>query len=42
MTGYNQEIESKMRYHYSQLNEKEKRHYVALEAFGLSPILWTT
>jgi len=35
MTGYNQEIESKMRYHYSQLNEKEKRHYVALEALKL-------
>ncbi len=35
MTRYNQETESKMLYHFSQLNEKEKRHYVALEALKL-------
>lgn len=35
MTKYNQEIESQLLYHFSQLNEKEKRHYVALEALKL-------
>ena len=35
MTKYNQEIESKMRQYYSQLNEKDKRHYVAQEALKL-------
>lgn len=35
MTRYNQETESKMLFHFSQLNEKEKRHYVALEALKL-------
>ena len=32
MTRYNQEIESNMRLYFSQLNEKDKRHYAATEA----------
>lgn len=35
MTRYNLETESKMLIHFSQLNEKDKRHYVALEALKL-------
>lgn len=35
MTKYNQEIEEKMLLHYSQLREKEKRHYAAIEAIKL-------
>ena len=35
MTRYNQEIESKMRLYFSQLNEKDKRHYAATEAIKL-------
>jgi len=35
MIKYNQETASKMRYYFSQLNEKEKRHYLALEALKL-------
>lgn len=35
MTIYNQEIEEKMLLHYSQLREKEKRHYAAIEAIKL-------
>jgi hypothetical protein len=35
MTSYNQEIEEKMVLHYSQLREKEKRHYAAIEAIKL-------
>jgi len=31
MTRYNQEIESAMRLHFSQLNEKNKRQYAATE-----------
>ncbi len=32
MTKYNQETEAKMLLHFSQLSEKNKRHYAALEA----------
>ncbi len=32
MTKYNQETESKMLLHFSQLSEKNKRHYAALES----------
>lgn len=32
MTRYNREIAKKMVLHFSQLNEKNKRHYAALEA----------
>lgn len=32
MTRYNREIEEKMRLHFSNLNEKDKRHYAAIEA----------
>ncbi len=32
---YNAETESTMLYHFSQLNEKDRRHYVALEALKL-------
>ena len=35
MTRYNQETEQKMLRHFLQLNEKDKRHYVALEAIKL-------
>jgi hypothetical protein len=35
MTKYNQEIEVKMLLHYSQLGEKDKRHYAAIEAIKL-------
>lgn len=35
MTRYNQETEQKMLRHFSQLNERDKRHYVALEAIKL-------
>ena len=35
MIRYNQETEEKMLHHYSQLNEKDRRHYVALEAVRL-------
>ena len=35
MTKYTEEIESKMRQYYSQLNERDKRHYVAQEALKL-------
>lgn len=35
MTRYNQETEAKMRLHFSQLNEKDRRYYVALEALKL-------
>ena len=35
MTRYNQETEAKMRLYFSQLNEKDRRHYVALEALKL-------
>lgn len=32
MTKYNQDIEKKMLLHYSNLREKERRHYASLEA----------
>jgi len=32
---YNAETESIMLYHFSQLNEKDRRHYVVLEALKL-------
>ena len=32
MTKYNQEIEEKMKLFFSQLSEKDKRHYAAQEA----------
>lgn len=35
MTKYNQEIESAMQLHYSQLNQKDKRHYAAVETMKL-------
>ena len=35
MTRYNQEIEIQMQLHYSQLREKEKRHYAAIESIKL-------
>ena len=35
MTRYNQEIEVQMQLHYSQLGEKEKRHYAAIETIKL-------
>lgn len=35
MTRYNQETEAKMRIYFSQLNEKDKRHYAATEAMKL-------
>ena len=35
MTRYNQETESKMRIYFSQLNEKDRRHYAATEAMKL-------
>ena len=35
MTRYNQEIETKMRLYFSQLNEKDKRHYAAVESIKL-------
>lgn len=35
MTRYNQETESKMRLYFSQLNEKDKRHYAATEVIKL-------
>ena len=36
MTKYNQEIELKMQQYFSSLNQKEKRHYAALESLKLS------
>jgi len=36
MTKYNQETETKMRIHFSQLKEKNQRHYAALEVAKLS------
>lgn len=35
MTKYTQETEAKMVLHFSQLNEKSKRHYAAIEAVKL-------
>ena len=35
MTKYNQEIEGKMKLHFTQLSEKTKRHYAAIEATKL-------
>jgi len=35
LTKYNQEIEAAMQLHYSQLNQKDKRHYAAVEAMKL-------
>lgn len=35
MTRYNQETESQMRLYFSQLNEKDRRHYAATEALKL-------
>ena len=35
MTKYNQETVTKMQLYFSQLNEKEKRHYAATEATKL-------
>jgi len=35
VTKYNQEIEVAMQLHYSQLNQKDKRHYAAVEAMKL-------
>lgn len=35
MTRYNQETELQMLAHFSRLQEKDKRHYVALEALKL-------
>ncbi len=35
MTRYNQETESNMRLYFSQLNEKDRRHYAATEALKL-------
>lgn len=35
MTKYNQETKSKMRLHFSQLNEKDQRLYVATESIKL-------
>ncbi len=35
MTRYDEETESKMRLHFSQLNEKNKRNYVAMESMKL-------
>jgi len=35
MTKYNQEIEAAMQLHCSQLNQKDKRHYAAVEAIKL-------
>jgi len=35
MTRYNQETESKMRLHFSQLNEKDRRLYAATESLKL-------
>ena len=35
MTKYNQEIERKMELHFTQLSEKAKRHYAAIEAAKL-------
>lgn len=32
MTRYNQQTEAKMVLHFNELNEKNKRHYAALEA----------
>jgi len=32
MTKYNTEIEQKMKLYFSQLSEKDKRHYAAVEA----------
>lgn len=36
VTKYNQEIEAAMQLHYSQLNQKDKRHYAAVETMKLS------
>ena len=35
MTKYNQEIECKMELHFTQLSEKAKRYYAAIEATKL-------
>jgi hypothetical protein len=35
MTKYNQAIEEKMLLHYSHLQEKDKRHYAAIETLKL-------
>lgn len=35
MTRYNQETEQSMRSYFSQLNEKDRRHYAATEALKL-------
>ena len=36
MTRYNQEIAQSMLFHFSQLNEKDQRHYAATEVLKLS------
>ena len=35
MTRYNQEIETSMCFYFSQLNEKDKRHYASIEVMKL-------